>query len=81
MPTTRVSMPRANFTKDQIREVMNLWETKSTDEIAEKLGLNKGAISYLANVIRKEGYRLPKKHKIGILRALVKDVIQETRSA
>lgn len=76
MPITARSS-RANFTKENIREVMDLWESKTTDQIAEKLGVNRNSITYIANIIRKEGVRLPKKHRVGYIRGLIKEVIAE----
>lgn len=64
-------------TKDIIRKLIDLWETKSTRDIAEELGVELGRVSYLATQIRKEGYDLPRKYIRGVTRKLIKEVLAE----
>lgn len=68
------------FTKDEISTVINLWTSKTTEEIANNLGINVQQVNYITTQIRKTGYRLPKKHKIGHLRNLIEEVIKEIKA-
>jgi transposase len=77
MPRHRRKNRFTPYTKDEIKAVITLWEDKSTQEIAEELGRKTSSIGYIANAIRKEGYRLPKKTKRGTFNLLVKEVIAE----
>ena len=63
------------YTAQDIRAVVRLWESKTTDEIAAELGRSKQSVGYIANAIRKAGHRLPRKHKIGSLQNLIKETL------
>lgn len=65
------------FTKKEIRTVIELWNENSTDNIAERLGISKNQVVYLAGHIRKAGYKLPRKTIIGRTQSLIKEVINE----
>lgn len=69
-----------HFTKEEINKVMNLWEEATLEEIAHELGRPKYAVSYIANAIRKTGYKLPRKRTVGQLQTLIKDVLAERRA-
>lgn len=40
------------YTKEQIGEVLDMWETKTVEEIAETMGLRRAQVQYIANGIR-----------------------------
>lgn len=65
------------FTKKDILAVVDLWEKKGTQEIADEMGLTKNQIVYLAVQIRNSGYKLPKKKKNGYIQSLVKEALKE----
>jgi len=63
------------WTKDDLKLVLKLWESKTTDEIAAELGVVPQMIHYVAKQIRLvDPKALPKKHRIGELQALIRDV-------
>jgi len=49
------------FTKEDIKTVIELWNTKTKEEIAEQLGRSVYSITYISSAIRKAGYDLPRK--------------------
>ena len=65
------------WTKEEIAKVIDLWETKTTEEIAEELERPHTSIGYIAKAIRDSGYALPKKTKKGSILGLVKEVLRE----
>ena len=72
-------MPRTykSWTKDELKEFLNLWESESTDSLAKKFKVKKATISALASTFRNEGMKLGRKRKIGTTRLLIKEVISE----
>lgn len=68
---------RHQYTKNEIRQIANLWETESIQDIAESLHLERKHVQYVANQIRKAGYPLAKKHKNGVMQSLIKQVFEE----
>lgn len=73
---TKVSKP---FTKQEIKAIIKLWETKTTQEIAAEINRSTGSVQYMANVIRKSGYHLPRKSQKGTIRLLVKEVLNDLK--
>lgn len=67
------------WTKDEIKQVINLWESKTCGEIADELGVKAFAVMAMARKIRLAGYPLPKKWKGGYLNTLVKEVVAEIK--
>lgn len=67
------------WNKEEIKRLITLWETKNAAELAEEMNLSIPQVMYMANQIRKEGYKLPKHNKIGEVRNLIKEVISELR--
>lgn len=65
------------FTKDEISTLIKLWETKTISELAEELERPVGSILYLANKIRKVGYKLPKKQTANTASYLIKEVLND----
>lgn len=72
-------MPRTykSWTKDELKEFLNLWESESTESLAKKFKVKKTTISVLAAMFRKEGMKLGRKRKVGNTRLLIKEVIRE----
>lgn len=65
------------FTKDEIRLVATQWESKTKEEIAEVLGLEKFQVDYIANLLRKHGMNLTRKKVKGKLATLILEVVAE----
>lgn len=69
--------PKHQFTKDEIRQVMKLWMSKTSAELCEDLDINYGQLQYIVAKIRNAGFDLPKKRKIHIVDGLIKEVMAE----
>ncbi len=65
------------WTKDEMRTLFNLWESHSTEEIADVLGRNREAISYMAKKLRQHGLKIAKKKRVGVIQSLIKEFIEE----
>lgn len=65
------------YTKKFFQEFVNLWENLSTNELAEKLKIEKKYVSYVACKIRKAGYNLTKKRQEGEFQALITESLDE----
>ena len=65
-----------SWTKDEIKMLGKLWTSQSSQEIADKMGLRKEQVSYMANEIRKVYPKLiPKKHREGYMRNLIVEAL------
>jgi hypothetical protein len=61
-----------SWTKDEIKKLAKVWESKTMDELAEEFGVERTQLSYIVGEVRKEYPKLlTKKHSIGKLRALI----------
>lgn len=67
------------WTKDELKVVLTQWNSKTTAQLAEELGVNTQQIMYIAAQARKLGYDLPKKHKAGVIQNLLREVITELK--
>ncbi len=65
------------YTKQDIKVVIELWETSNTAEIAKELDITSQQVQYLAGQIRKFGYKLTRKTVRGYMGTLVKEVMGE----
>ena len=70
---------RKLFTKDEIKKIINLWEDKTVEELAEELSRAVSSICYIARRVRKNGYPLSQKRKNGTLDLMIKEVIKEIK--
>lgn len=68
------------WTKEELKQVLALWEKISLGEIAEELGVTRQAVSATAVEFRKLGYKLPKKRREGHKLNLMKEVIKESKN-
>jgi len=64
------------WTKQDIMKVIDIWDSKSTDDIAKELGVSKKQITALAYRIRKV-YPLQRKRNNGTLRLLIEETVSE----
>lgn len=67
------------WTKDELKKVLKMWDSKTTEEIAEELGVKKVQVQGIANKFRKLGVKLAKKHRVGYMNNLMKEVIKEMK--
>ncbi len=74
MDTTRKSYM---WTKDNIKQVINLWDTHTSSQLCEKLGCRAFQLQHIAKNLRRNGVVLPKKHTRGKIDSLIKEVIAE----
>lgn len=64
------------WTKDEIKMLAKLWTSKSVQDIADEMGLQKTQVSYMANAVRKIYPNLmPKKHRNGEIQSLIREAL------
>lgn len=67
---------RHSWTKSEIKKLAKLWSTMNTEQLAESIGVEVKQVGYMADMIRKEfPEMLPKKHKKGVLRGLIREAL------
>jgi hypothetical protein len=71
--------PSHSWTKDEIRSVAKLWETVTSRELCDRISINYQQLLYIAREMRKVGFVLPKKSKIGYVRNLLLEVKEEMK--
>ena len=65
-----------SWTIKDIKELAQLWKTKSSEDIANEMGLRKEQVMYMAMEIRKVYPKvMPKKHRIGKTRNLITEAL------
>lgn len=67
------------ITKEEIKAVAQLWETKTAQSIAQELGLNTYQVMRVAKMLRDAGLELPKKHINGVFKNLINEVVGELK--
>ena len=65
------------YTKEEIKRVISLWDNMSVEDMAEELGRGHASILYIASRIRKCGWKLSKKMRVGRVDSLISEVIRE----
>lgn len=65
------------WTKDEIRTLVEIWESSTLEEISEKMGVDIPRIKALAARLRKFGWPLAQKHKRGVSGNLIREVAAE----
>ena len=65
------------WTKEEIKTLLDLWSTKTVEEISATLNRPNSSIIGMCAEIRKAGYNLPKKKKTNYRQLLVKEVLVE----
>lgn len=74
-----MALKRKLWTKGEFKTILSLWETKTTEEIAQDLGRHPSAITAIAAKLRKAGANLPKKRRNGYLDSLVSEFVKESK--
>jgi biotin operon repressor len=68
------------LTKEDIREIITLWDSITVKQLAEKIGVSEFTIYSVAKTLRTHGVHIPSKRRKNILQGLVKEVISEMNS-
>ena len=80
MPTKKAVKASSSshvWTKKEMLLIPELWDSKSTSEIAEILHVKPVQVSYIASMMRKAGYPIPLKRRNGYLLNLIKELASE----
>lgn len=67
------------WTKGEMKKLINLWRGSSLEEMAGELGVEKGQIQYIAGQMRLSGIKLARKHSKGRIRLLIEELKKEMR--
>ena len=65
------------WTKSEIKSVSTLWETHTTQEIADELGRTNSQVTQMAQKMREAGVNLPKKHRAAYISNLINEFLVE----
>ncbi len=65
------------WTKENVKALLALWDTKTMLEIANELGLEQKQVNYMASNLRKKGFPLAQKRTTGKLQTLLDEVAGE----
>lgn len=65
-----------NYTVEQIKTVIKMWEGNTLQQIADTLGLPKPRIYFIAQQIKKAGHKLPPRprHDRGSLKRILREL-------
>lgn len=67
------------WTKDEMRLLMDLWDSSNPEEIGEKIGVSRQKVNYMANVMRKAGVPLQLKYQRGTVSLMIKELIADNK--
>ncbi len=73
----KVPVQHHMWTKDEMKKLYKLWESVEPQDIAEDMGIEVGQVRYMANAMRKEGFKLSKKRKVGKKLLLIRELKAE----
>lgn len=79
MKNKTIKTIRHTWTKNEIKQVMRLWDNSNPDSLAKEMGVDRKQLMYIAMIIRKAGYKLASKHKKGYLHTLIREAISEMK--
>jgi len=65
------------WTKDEIKQIIEMWEKYTVQEMMKKLNLREDQVHYMAAALRKAGFVLPRKHRNGNLSNLIQEIHSE----
>lgn len=71
--------PRHLWTKDELKKIINMWDSSSMEEILEETGLTRSQISSIRYGLKKAGYVLTAKKAKGYRQLLVTEVLRELK--
>lgn len=67
------------WTKSELIKIKTLWDTGTVEEICLQTGVRKPQLMYIVHQMRKAGMKLAKKHCVGRLQNLIREVMAETK--
>lgn len=71
-------MKKHLWTKSEIKKLIDMWETKTTEEIAKEIKIKLSQVVYMASRIRQENpLVIENKMRRGITSNLIKEVLKE----
>ena len=70
---------RKYWTKDELKQFLKLWESKTTEDLSREFGVKGSTISAIAGTFRKEGMKLTFKRKVGSVNHLIKELVKEIK--
>jgi transposase len=76
---TKVRKSYKQWTKDDLRQFLTLWEEKTAQELADYFDTSSGYISHIAKKFREEGYDLPLKKTRGTVSLLIREIVAEAK--
>lgn len=65
------------WTKEEIKKLLNLWNTKNIQEIATELNVTEDNVKYMSFILRKNGFALSLKRKNGYIQTLLAELKAE----
>jgi hypothetical protein len=68
---------RRQWTKDDIKKFVQLWDNCTVKEIESELGLRHNQLSYIRTKIKTAGYQLSRKNVRGVADSLIHEAMRE----
>lgn len=78
--TRAVSRASHVWTKDEVRKLYKLWEDCTLEELSADMGIRHVQVTYMANQMRKVGFKLTKKPKVGSRLSMLKEIFEESKN-
>lgn len=75
MPVREMNNPM--WTKENVKKLLEIWESKTIVEVAVETGLSYKQVNYMAQALRNKGFKLSKKRIAGKLQSLLDEVAGE----
>lgn len=71
------SASRKDLTKEDLRLIVNQWDSRSVHEIADIIGCTTNTIYRVARIMREKGIKMSQKIRKGYINNLIEEVAQE----
>ena len=76
---TRRKVGNHLWTKDELKQVIRLWDSKTKMELAAEIGVTKENLNYIATQLRNAGVKLARKSTRGYLQGLIHEAVKELK--
>lgn len=73
------SLKHHMWTKEEIKKLYEIWEKYSAEDVAESLGIEVGQVRYMVTQMRKQGFPLQKKRKVGKTMIMLEELKAELK--
>lgn len=70
-------MPKFKWTKDNIRQIINMWPTNTAAQIAAEIGTKVGNVSNMVSLLRKSGVTMVGRGDKGRAKSIINELISE----